>query len=319
MGNVIRTATGTGSRVDGATLVTSNMPIDEAFSGTIASFVLSTTFPIPFLNDLEDSEDSTLYGNSTYSFKFQVSPTLQQDLIVGLGATLTSMGINVTSFELVLPEYKLQSPPLNLKLRRPFYDTRSFRNTFNAQSFQYMIPAATKRVTISFMRHSAAQNTTDAEYVMPTRVLTIAGGTYVQTLGVPGGAAAASLLTRIYVNFNGHNYPKQPYYVKDDDATGATSHRRAYEDYLRLSQSYIAGQKNILATFDQWLEHPVYCMQVTGAPNSSGEAQLSVYTEGLAAGDSNYDICVTADYIKELEIDYNQYGVPEATRVAILA
>lgn len=286
-----------------------------------AEFAIS--FPFPFLVGTEDEETMDLYGNCSLRVAFQISPTYNVDLIRGLSAagdgaeagSIVPANLTVHTFEWNIEKYTTTNPPNSMKLSRNFVEMISYRNSLLSNTVQWQIPSSTRRVAVSFMRKSTiTTHTSDADIAMPARAITLAAGEVVAS----STALDAEPLTRLYISFNGRVYPQKAYNITSN-ATSGSSLRRAYDDYLRFSESLPSGELNVLSSFEQWLQTPIFVFMVTGGIGDTKEAMLTVHVEGTLpvtmAGASApfYDICITAEYVKQMNIDYDESGRPTTT------
>lgn len=313
--------------------------LNRKASGTPVEFAIS--FPFPFLEGHEDEETMDLYGNTKVEVTFQINPSLTTDLCNG--HNFTAAELTVHTFQWCKQLYTMPSAPSNLKMERRFVDMITYRNSFVTNNFQWSIPSSTRRVLVSFMRKPSTNAASDAEIGMPTRVRVLAAGLAgnaaaegaevdpVETTALTAapGALGHEPISRLYITFNGQTYPRKPYNLTVTAASGSDM-RRAFDDYLRFSEAFPAGECNIISSFDQWMQTPVYAFLTTGNVGNSKDSMLTVYVEtssglpvvGTAANTvatNQYDVCVSAEYIKTLSVHYDENGIPASTQVQIEA
>lgn len=294
------------------------------YNGTVvtnsSNIQFQLSFPFPFLELDESEQDGTLPPNIRVQVQFQPNPSWTQQFIPGLWG-LNAANVNWTEFKWNVPHEIVANPPRNLQWKRKVIDIESYRTLHNANVLQWTIPASTRRVTISFSRRFISSGTggnTDCEWLVPSRVRPIESTSQTIDGGVIG---TDDTISRLYISFNGRNFPINAYNLTQSGSSGMCDFMRAWQDYLRFGKSFELGESNILNSYKKWLNHPVYVFDTTGVAGTDGTAMLYLYTEGAPAMSGTnyaYDVNMTAEYVKELSINFDGDGMVSSTDLAVI-
>lgn len=289
-----------------------------------APFQVNIVIPFPFGETVSPDAPFAFMGNTKLSIVFQVNQSWNTSIFnsVPAGGAMPINRADFHTFEWCVPIHK-GSVPRSLTSSNTFLETYSVRANNNSNQYQYQIPATTQRVVISFMQTvgnanvingPAFTNTTPAlrNGIAATGVL----NSYIPVPLVGTTAPYALRLTDMYININGANFPQNPYHFADGSRDDWS---RAYSDYLRFSGSHESGETNIIRTFKEYLQCPVFVFNTKSPPNSVGQTTLTIYCNGAAVSPSTTELCLTCSYPKLLEIEYDDGGVPKFTSVKNVA
>jgi len=272
--------------------VTGTYPTESPVLPTLTTlnkpYFVEFIIPFPAFEIIEGSRN--IPPNVKLGVQFQVSPTLYQDLFVGINANnnLTNSQFNVNHFAWVIPEY-VAPIPQSLKCRYDYYENKTFRKLHNSNLYQFSVPSNAERITIYFSNTSKS----------------VDGG--IQTC-VPVNPT----LTSFGINYIGRNFPSSMYRLTKSEVGNDWS--KAYAQYLRFSNTYKTGEIPVIDSLAKFYKHPVFTFYTRGSENSVNVTPLTINVISDPTI-TDTDINVLVESVNSLHLEYDENGICRTTEV----
>lgn len=216
----------------------------------------------------------------------QVDPDFKTKIAITDSAitafNITDINWNIPTFQSTI------GPPLGITYSTRYLEGHSSVRANSSDSFQITMPSP----SLKFIMIALAPTTPGLE---------VDNNHYSKSfLGTP--------ITSMYVNFANRSYPSPQY-----NFVGGKDYRRAYEDYLVLTESRAQGVSPPMS-YSEWLMTPVFVFICAPTPGN----QSNILDVQIVGGDPNASVVVGAWYDKELAITYGDSGQVLDTTVSIL-
>ena len=265
----------------------------KSTTSVTSPFTIQIGIPYPFMEPINQDENTLIYGNSKLSVAWQIRQNFNEYLFQGV--SIAKNLIRIDNFEWIIPVY-IDSIPQSIEPKYTFMETTTSRQIHNNTSYSVNMKSMTRRVIINFFNIFNVEND----------ILAVTGA---KNFGIPVNPDIKS----IQISFGSTSYPSGlSYNLSLDD--GSNSWTRAYNDYKMYSGSLPSGETNIISSLKEFIKSPVFIFNTMTAQNSIGSTICTInVTHNNAMVTNKYDIAITSMHYKELTLRYNEMGVPVDT------